>query len=1158
MPSSEGGMQGQGPFADSHDIPIARLDTTAAPPSHVSITAVVALIFPFSSHTQTAAVLLADPDMRQRSKKGQVRVQFHGAAAVAFGSSRIGSGDKIRLLLEGAQWVEEDKLAVHTPGRSVDKELVFERRLVLRATREGVLHAALVVDAPAALRSAPADDEDHSFRSSSESSPGMDVVTPAVVRARSRMNLGFDASAETELGPIVFDDDDYDPFVVDDDDGHQPRKRTKLGRRSGEWKLVGWGDERRSPRKDVAGSPVRASKPLSEVLPASPMKRPIIAVPEIDTSFVDLISPDADDTLKRTPLGAEALAGTSPDAGQHQSLTAMSDGDELSISQEVNAGHSSLDNQAKPITLDEVTSLTVPAEQHPALSEIHPETPPAEPLRENPKSPRTPTATFAAVEPLFGPGIPISPANNLPAADETAEEVLEHQPEILQTLEDNPPLFDGTQQQVFVIDDEADETGQADQALQLEQRQESPESLAVRSSATRRTSSLERRQSPEAEIEKLGSALSLGELPQLSTTFAHPQPWSEEITRPGTPSRRPPSPSLRPQPSSELPLVSPFPTSNALSSDFPTSSAQSFQLPSSTPATSVFEWQWSQPVLSQDTEESLIEDPGAPPDTTLMDVDVEGFLKFNPEHFDPPTQNTAIDPSLVDFASQTLNTTIEDQADTMQPSFGDIQTIDDLEVVETGTSPTQILEKPKEVSEPNMDVDDEAHAISNVLEVSEVTDQAQEVVLDEMKSDMQPPHQRQSQGPEVHESSILAESAKSPEPQASTPREARLSSSSRRPSRSNLVPEVLSPFFELRPPRRSGRQAKATEKVRPETQDLIAAPSPPVTSAGEGELTGGPENKEEDDFSSIGSLRPGIPNDSAHRLRSQSTEADNVNAVKPVQVQTSRRLRSQSIDEAAAKISSNATNNISKKSDELVSLINGRSRGFRTQLSYYAALENIDVYLNASSSENHSSLFDIFAVVTEPTSDVVRAKAGPKDHYTIMELTDASLSNQEVRAECFRPRKDALPLASVGDVILLREPGVRSRDGSHYLLSGSTSAWHVWKFSTLDEKANSSSFDHIDMVVPQECRGPQVEIGSEEQEHALALRAWWLSVRADWQPKKPNKTSRKASGRVSEKSERQNLATKASSKNKLVSDAKTSLQDLGVTGKRNRKRPLRF
>ena len=110
-------------------IPIAQLELSNAQGLSKSVRGVVTLIWPYSSSTKRAALLLAEPDFRLRKSKGQVRVQFAGPAAEAIARSKISSGDEVVLSLQGARWVDATA-GISTPGRSVDVELEYKRRIV--------------------------------------------------------------------------------------------------------------------------------------------------------------------------------------------------------------------------------------------------------------------------------------------------------------------------------------------------------------------------------------------------------------------------------------------------------------------------------------------------------------------------------------------------------------------------------------------------------------------------------------------------------------------------------------------------------------------------------------------------------------------------------------------------------------------------------------------------------------------------------------------------------------------------------------------------------------------------------------------------------------------------------------------------------------------
>lgn len=122
---------GQLPPPSLDMVPIASLSpellddgTTAA------IQGEVVLIWPYSSLTRTAALLLADPDPRVRWRKGQVRVRFSNHVARAFADSGVSIGDTVQMQLHGIQWTDP-VAAITTPGRSVDGELLASHTLNL-------------------------------------------------------------------------------------------------------------------------------------------------------------------------------------------------------------------------------------------------------------------------------------------------------------------------------------------------------------------------------------------------------------------------------------------------------------------------------------------------------------------------------------------------------------------------------------------------------------------------------------------------------------------------------------------------------------------------------------------------------------------------------------------------------------------------------------------------------------------------------------------------------------------------------------------------------------------------------------------------------------------------------------------------------------------
>lgn len=185
--------------------------------------------------------------------------------------------------------------------------------------------------------------------------------------------------------------------------------------------------------------------------------------------------------------------------------------------------------------------------------------------------------------------------------------------------------------------------------------------------------------------------------------------------------------------------------------------------------------------------------------------------------------------------------------------------------------------------------------------------------------------------------------------------------------------------------------------------------------------------------------------------------------------------------------------------------------GLSTAHSYFASLSNLDQHLNPSSQQAHNTtgVVDILAVVTNSTKQPQRAKGGPRDYYTIFQISDPSLPpSSRVRVEVFRPWKAVLPAADVGDVVLLRAFAVKSRKRTAYLLSTDASGWCVWRFvehSKSDVNVDNENENETETEKPvwarrasnsdvrEEVKGPPVEYGSAEKAQARKLRAWWLA-----------------------------------------------------------------
>lgn len=161
--------------------------------------------------------------------------------------------------------------------------------------------------------------------------------------------------------------------------------------------------------------------------------------------------------------------------------------------------------------------------------------------------------------------------------------------------------------------------------------------------------------------------------------------------------------------------------------------------------------------------------------------------------------------------------------------------------------------------------------------------------------------------------------------------------------------------------------------------------------------------------------------------------------------------------------------------------------GLQTDLSYYTPLSNLHLHLNRVSSHSEPSTVDVLAVVSSSASEPSRATSGPRDYFTTFKITTPPVHSRvqiafpQTQVQVFRPAKDVLPVAHVGDVVLLRDFVVRSAKGKCFLLSTASSSWCVWRFGK-------------GSTVRVECLGPPVEIGKQEEQRAHALRKLWVLV----------------------------------------------------------------
>ncbi|KAL8870952.1 MAG: hypothetical protein Q9174_003119 [Haloplaca sp. 1 TL-2023] len=216
-------------------IPIAQLGPLLQDSSG-AINGVVTLIWPYSASKRTFSVLLAEPDIRLRRQRGQVRIHFAGSSARVAAKCNIQSGDTILLSLLGVQW-EKDTTASSTPGRGIGWEIRFAERAFLKILRDGLEPVVLDIDHPAPspearIRSPPPVGASPTLQF--PSTPIRLPATPALHQAWSTPAF----LKRDRLSTTSFFGSDYDPFNEDDFRDNNRRKKTKFGRASNQWRFT--------------------------------------------------------------------------------------------------------------------------------------------------------------------------------------------------------------------------------------------------------------------------------------------------------------------------------------------------------------------------------------------------------------------------------------------------------------------------------------------------------------------------------------------------------------------------------------------------------------------------------------------------------------------------------------------------------------------------------------------------------------------------------------------------------------------------------------------------------------------------------------------------------------------------------------------------------
>ncbi|KAJ8108810.1 hypothetical protein OPT61_g7909 [Boeremia exigua] len=263
------------------------------------IKAVVTLIWPYSSSQRQFALLLAEPDLRLRRKRGQVRARFSSTSARALAATGVGIGDDVVLSLHGAQFLQDG--AVSTPGKSIDWELAYTQTLAVSVRRDGVEIASLeLVDA--ALTPAP------------RSPVKKPAVAPSPIPQWS--SPAFLKRARLSDGPFLAQPA-FDPLSDEGFDGHDKKRRRKSYR---DWTAWTYTARTPSPEKED----VDLEDELADAL-SSPSRRPQLPktpISPLRTELTSVATEPAEDFeyVEETTIADSAEGDTTVDDGELQKI----------------------------------------------------------------------------------------------------------------------------------------------------------------------------------------------------------------------------------------------------------------------------------------------------------------------------------------------------------------------------------------------------------------------------------------------------------------------------------------------------------------------------------------------------------------------------------------------------------------------------------------------------------------------------------------------------------------------------------------------------------------------------------------------------------------------------------------------------------------------
>ncbi|KAL2023844.1 hypothetical protein VTK56DRAFT_1111 [Thermocarpiscus australiensis] len=360
--------------------PIAQLNPDLPDQASRVVRGEVTVTWPYNSVTKTVAFLLAEPDVRLRRAKGQIRMELHGPSAKAVSECGIGAGDELLFSLDGVAWAR-DVSPGRIPGARLDWQLEFNERLVLQVKfgeSGDVKHVN--IDRPA---DEPADPV---LEARSPATPEPEPILPEVqsvvhkisdIPATEYPSPAFVKRARLSYGALF--EGGFDIFEEDGGVKGKGRKRTRFGRDSSAWRYSS-----QSPSPEPV-SPIRDAMEEDnlEHAPSQPSAKPHMMDEGCQTVEVEMVQATTGpvDAVDATVLRREP-APASPEARVSVPLEGSaisSQEDQVPIPQDRDVSATSAP-QEEPAPVDQKEQASASR----AKSSLTPQPMSAEPLREQP------------------------------------------------------------------------------------------------------------------------------------------------------------------------------------------------------------------------------------------------------------------------------------------------------------------------------------------------------------------------------------------------------------------------------------------------------------------------------------------------------------------------------------------------------------------------------------------------------------------------------------------------------------------------------------------------------------------------------------------------------------------------------------------------------